>query len=96
MWCPLCTSGALVALLVSVLVFPPPIFADAINWNNANGNSSYGDSGNWDLGVVPYNANGGLNFDVTIDHNGPDDVFFDIGNTTINSLALAEHWTICP
>ena len=25
----------LVALLVSVLVFPPSIFADAINWNNA-------------------------------------------------------------
>src|SRR5580704_14845951 len=81
--------ACVVCLLLSLLAFPPSIFAEAITWNNGANNESYSDPGNWTCGgcnTYPNNGNG-INFEAIINSGGPDNVTLD-ANSIVNSMVL--------
>ena len=58
-----------VLLLVSVLAFPPGIFADNITWTPGDGNGFYSDTNNWNCSgcAGPAYPNNGIPSGVTYD-----------------------------
>ncbi len=86
------SRSCLIAILIALLIFPPSIFGDPITWTGtASGGdgSTYGDPGNWNLGVVPDNG-GGVGYNVSIQSGGGNSIGIEQGidAVTVDSMSI--------
>ena len=88
------SRACLIAVLITLLIFPPSMFGDPITWTGGGDGTTYGDVNNWDLGVVPNNG-GGVGYDVSIQSSGGNSINATLDNieqgldaVTVNSMSI--------